>query len=84
MFLLGPEQGTPGQNNVIQTAGQTIPLPSGAYSTIWLLGTAVQGAQQEGGIQVDGVVGLQTWALPIHADGQVLANLCGVPGPGSN
>jgi len=43
---------------------------------------AVKGAQQSGGIQVDGVVGLQTWALPIHAAGQVLANLCGVPGPG--
>jgi peptidoglycan hydrolase-like protein with peptidoglycan-binding domain len=43
---------------------------------------AVKGAQQSGGIQADGVVGLQTWALPIHAAGQVLANLCGVPGPG--
>jgi peptidoglycan hydrolase-like protein with peptidoglycan-binding domain len=45
---------------------------------------AVRGTQQKGGIQVDGVVGLQTWALPIDADAQVLANLCGVPGPGSN
>jgi murein L,D-transpeptidase YcbB/YkuD len=44
--------------------------------------TAVEGAQQSGGIAADGVVGLQTWALPIHAAGQVLANLCGVPGPG--
>jgi peptidoglycan hydrolase-like protein with peptidoglycan-binding domain len=44
--------------------------------------TAVKGAQQSGGIGVDGIVGLQTWALPIHAAGQVLANLCGVPGPG--
>jgi hypothetical protein len=43
---------------------------------------AVKGAQQLGGIEVDGVVGLQTWALPVHAAGQVLANLCGVPGPG--
>jgi Putative peptidoglycan binding domain len=46
--------------------------------------TAVRGAQQTGGIQADGVVGLQTWALPIDADAQVLADLCGVPGPGSN
>jgi len=46
--------------------------------------TAVRGAQQLGGIQVDGVVGLQTWALPVHAAGQVLADLCGVPGPGSD
>lgn len=44
--------------------------------------TAVRGAQQEGGIGVDGIVGLQTWALPVHAAGQVLADLCGVPGPG--
>ncbi len=44
--------------------------------------TAVTGAQQLGGIAADGVVGLQTWALPVHAAGQVLANLCGVPGPG--
>ena len=46
--------------------------------------TAVRGAQQNGGIGVDGVVGLQTWALPIDADTQVLADLCGVSGPSSN
>lgn len=45
--------------------------------------TAVRGAQQLDGIAVDGIVGLQTWALPIHAAGQVLANLCGVRGPGT-
>ena len=39
---------------------------------------AVKGAQQSGGIQADGVVGLQTWALPVHGAGQVLAFLCGV------
>jgi peptidoglycan hydrolase-like protein with peptidoglycan-binding domain len=44
--------------------------------------TAVKGAQESGGIEADGVVGLQTWALPVHAAGQVLADLCGVPGPG--
>ena len=43
---------------------------------------AVRGAQESGGIEADGVVGLQTWALPVHAAGQVLADLCGVPGPG--
>ncbi len=43
---------------------------------------AVKGAQQLGGIQSDGIVGLQTWALSVHAAGQVLADLCGVPGPG--
>jgi peptidoglycan hydrolase-like protein with peptidoglycan-binding domain len=45
---------------------------------------AVRGTQQKGGIQTDGVVGLQTWALPIDADAQVLANLCDVTPPGSN
>ena len=43
---------------------------------------AVKGAQQQGGIPEDGVVGLQTWALPVNAGGMVLANLCGVTGPG--
>jgi peptidoglycan hydrolase-like protein with peptidoglycan-binding domain len=43
---------------------------------------AVRGAQTSGGVAVDGIVGLQTWALPVHAAGQVLADLCGVPGPG--
>lgn len=45
---------------------------------------AVKGAQQLGGISADGVVGLQTWALPVHAAGQVLADLCDVPGPGDS
>ncbi len=44
--------------------------------------TAVEGAQKHGGIHADGITGLQTWALPIDADGMVLANLCDVPGPG--
>jgi peptidoglycan hydrolase-like protein with peptidoglycan-binding domain len=44
--------------------------------------TAVKGAQQEGGVTVDGVVGLQTWALPVHAASQTIADLCGVKGPG--
>jgi peptidoglycan hydrolase-like protein with peptidoglycan-binding domain len=43
---------------------------------------AVRGTQQLGGIQADGVVGLRTWALPVHAAGQVLADISGVPGPG--
>ena len=44
---------------------------------------AVTGAQQSGGIPADGICGLQTWALSVHAAGQVLADLCGVPGPGT-
>jgi peptidoglycan hydrolase-like protein with peptidoglycan-binding domain len=43
----------------------------------------VRGTQQLADAVVDGVVGLQTWALPVHAAGQVIADLCGVTGPGS-
>jgi peptidoglycan hydrolase-like protein with peptidoglycan-binding domain len=43
---------------------------------------AVHGTQKMAGIPADGVVGLQTWAVPVHAAGQVLADICGVPGPG--
>ncbi|HEX5144919.1 MAG TPA: peptidoglycan-binding protein [Mycobacterium sp.] len=44
---------------------------------------AVRGTQSLAGIPSDGVVSLQTWAVPVHAAGQVLANLCGLTGPGS-
>jgi peptidoglycan hydrolase-like protein with peptidoglycan-binding domain len=44
----------------------------------------VTGTQQMGSITADGIVGLQTWALPVHAAGQVLADLCGVTSPGSH
>ena len=44
--------------------------------------TSVWGAQTAGGISRDGIVGLQTWALPVHAAGQVIADLCGVTAPG--
>ena len=43
---------------------------------------AVKGVQSEGSIPADGIVGLQTWALSVHAAGEVLADICGVPGPG--
>lgn len=43
---------------------------------------ALRGTQQLTRIPVNGMVGLQTWAIPVHAGGQVLANLCGVTGPG--
>jgi peptidoglycan hydrolase-like protein with peptidoglycan-binding domain len=42
----------------------------------------VKGTQQKTGIPADGIVGLQTWAIPVHAASQVLADLCGVTGPG--
>jgi peptidoglycan hydrolase-like protein with peptidoglycan-binding domain len=44
--------------------------------------SAVKGAQLFNHIDADGIVGMQTWAVPIHAAGQVIANLCGVPDPG--
>ena len=47
-----------------------------------LTASAVRGAQLLDGIAADGVVGLQTWAMSVHAAGEVLADLCGVPGPG--
>lgn len=62
----------PSSNPVLATDGDY-----GPHTT-----TAVKGAQHEGGIPADGIVGLQTWALSVHAAGQVLADLCGVPGPG--
>jgi peptidoglycan hydrolase-like protein with peptidoglycan-binding domain len=42
---------------------------------------AVKGAQAEGAIAADGIVGLQTWALSVHATLHVLADLCGVRAP---
>lgn len=44
---------------------------------------AVRGTQELAAVPADGVVGLQTWALPVHAAGQTIADLCGVTGPGS-
>jgi peptidoglycan hydrolase-like protein with peptidoglycan-binding domain len=62
----------PSSNPVVATDGMFGPQTT----------AAVKGMQTSGGINADGVVGLQTWALPIHAAGQVLADLCSVPGPG--
>jgi hypothetical protein len=35
------------------------------------------------GVGETGEIDLQTWALPVHASGMVLADLCDVPGPGN-
>ena len=43
---------------------------------------AVRAAQQEGGIPVDGIVGLQTWGLTTGDAGNTLASHCGVTPPG--
>jgi peptidoglycan hydrolase-like protein with peptidoglycan-binding domain len=47
-----------------------------------LMAAAVRSMQKLTAIGADGAVGLQTWAVPVHAAGQVLADLCGVPAPG--
>ena len=44
---------------------------------------AVKGVQQQAAVTTDGVVGLQTWAIPVHAAGETIADLCGVPAPGA-
>jgi peptidoglycan hydrolase-like protein with peptidoglycan-binding domain len=44
--------------------------------------SAVRGTQELNNALVDGIVWMQTWAIPVHAAGQVIADLCGVPGPG--
>jgi len=43
--------------------------------------TAVRGTQTEAKISADGIVGLQTWAIPVHKGNEVLANLAGVTAP---
>jgi peptidoglycan hydrolase-like protein with peptidoglycan-binding domain len=93
----GPEPPTLGNGsqgqvvNKLQTAlnegrGSFAPASNPVLTVDGIFGpitaSAVGGVQTEAGISADGIVGLQTWAVPIHAAGQVLANLCGVPGPG--
>ena len=46
-----------------------------------LTAAAVRSVQQSGGLQVDGVVGLKTWARPVDAGGRVIADECGVTPP---
>jgi murein L,D-transpeptidase YcbB/YkuD len=62
----------PTSNPVLTVDGQYGPLTKGA----------VEGTQKDAQITVDGIVGLQTWAVPVHAAGEVIADLCGVPTPG--
>jgi hypothetical protein len=67
-FALGPA----GANNVVQAAGQTIGLPSGSYSQVEFLATAVNGSQVNQAFTVkytDGssetyVVDLSDWNSP--------------------
>lgn len=41
-FTLGP----PDAANVVSCRGQVVPLPAGSYSSLWLLGAAVEGNQR--------------------------------------
>ncbi|MGC8641638.1 MAG: hypothetical protein ACP5XB_17365 [Isosphaeraceae bacterium] len=61
-FLLGPQQGIEGQHNVVQATGQTISVPSGNYTSIWLLGAAVQGAHS-GQFTINYTGGSDPWTL---------------------
>ena len=74
------------QNALNEGRGEFAPAsdPVLALDGIYGLQTAaaVEGTQKLAAIGADGVVGLQTWAVPVHAAGQVLADLCGVPAPG--
>jgi hypothetical protein len=36
-----------------------------------------------GGIAANGIVGLQTWTLSVHAAGELIADPCGALGPGT-
>lgn len=62
----------PASNPVLVIDGQY-----GAQTTL-----AVKGIQSQAGLTPDGIVGLQTWAIPVHAAGETVADLCGVPAPG--
>ena len=44
---------------------------------------AIRGTQTKAEITADGIVGLQTWAVPVGADSAVIASLCGVTTPGT-
>ncbi|HEY2519051.1 MAG TPA: peptidoglycan-binding domain-containing protein [Streptosporangiaceae bacterium] len=61
-------------------AGNPVLVPDGQYGPQTAL--AVQGVQRQAGLLADGIVALQTWAIPVRAAGEVIADLCGVPAPG--
>jgi peptidoglycan hydrolase-like protein with peptidoglycan-binding domain len=70
----------------LQTAVNEIPEPPRPLLVVDgdfgpLTAAAVRSVQQGGGIKVDGVVGLQTWALPVATLGRVIADECGVTPP---
>ncbi|PJI85666.1 peptidoglycan-binding domain-containing protein [Luteimicrobium subarcticum] len=74
------------QTTLNQGRGELTPPGTAVLATDGVFGPAtahtVQAAQQVAGVPHDGVVGLQTWALPLHALGAVLAGACAVREPG--
>jgi lysozyme len=58
----------PASDPVLATDGIYGPITKGVTE-------AVQGAN---GVAVDGIVGLQTWAIRVHAANQMIASVCGV------
>ena len=64
----GRGQFAPSSDPVLVTDGIYGPITRGVTE-------AVQGAN---GVGVDGIVGLQTWAIRVHAANQMIAGVCGV------
>jgi peptidoglycan hydrolase-like protein with peptidoglycan-binding domain len=64
----GRGQFAPANDPVLATDGVYGPITKGVTE-------AVQGAN---GVAVDGIVGLQTWAIRVHAANEMIAGVCGV------
>jgi peptidoglycan hydrolase-like protein with peptidoglycan-binding domain len=64
----GRGQFAPASDPVLATDGIYGPITRGVTE-------AVQGAN---GVAVDGIVGLQTWAIRVHAANEMIASVCGV------
>jgi len=73
------------QNALNLGRGDFSPATDPALATDGIFGPltarAVSGTQAMAHVSVDGVVGLQTWALSVHANGGTLASLTGVTAP---
>jgi peptidoglycan hydrolase-like protein with peptidoglycan-binding domain len=64
----GRGQFAPASDPILATDGIYGPMTKGVTE-------AVQGAN---GVAVDGIVGLQTWAIRVHAANEMIAGVCGV------
>jgi peptidoglycan hydrolase-like protein with peptidoglycan-binding domain len=68
VYNAGRGQFAPASDPVLATDGIYGPLTKGVTES-------VQGAN---GIPADGIVGLQTWAIRVHAANEMIASVCGV------